>query len=337
MSSAADPFLERAPARLRAHLHVLGGEFTVESDDRAPLDLAVEAFGGLPRHRLGSEPRRFRVRLAATDGDRSWPRSAEPPRPTLVSGAGLLCATVDAHNFVVVDVALSRALVCVSRAMFAHRYHARYELVELAFLTLASRAQALVPLHAACIGAGGSGVLLIGPSGAGKSTLALHALASGLEVLAEDSAFVDTGGLRVTGVPNYVHVPAAALASLERGPLEACVRRAPVIQRRSGVRKHEVDLRAVPGRIAATPLRLAAVVFLSPLRGASAAPLVAVGPDSLLRRLRREQPYAAGLESWAAFERRIVDVPAYELRRTGHPREAVARLEALLGNGGVAP
>ncbi|HEX6998506.1 MAG TPA: serine kinase [Gammaproteobacteria bacterium] len=337
MSSVADPFREREPARLRARLDVLGGEFTVESGDRALLDLAEEAFGGLPRHRLGSEPRRFRVRLVLTGGARSWPRGAEPPRPVLTSGAGLLCATVDAHNFAVMDVALSRAVVCLSRAMLDHRYHARYELVELAFLTLASRAQALVPLHAACIGRGEAGVLLIGPSGAGKSTLSLHALASGLEVLAEDSAFVDPVSLRVTGVPSFVHVPAGALASLERGPLVACIRRSPVIRRRSGVRKYEVDLRAVPGRIAGVPLRLAAIVFLSPAPGPHGAALAAVGRNALVRRLRREQPYAAALDGWDAFERRIADLPAYELRRDGHPRASVALLESLLASGGGGP
>src|SRR5262249_3826099 len=143
-----------------------------------------------------------------------------------------------------------------------HRYHARYELVELAFVTLASRAQSLVPLHGACVGVHGRGVLLIGASGAGKSTLALHALAEGLDVLSEDSVFVDVASLRATGVPNFLHVQPRALEHLSNGALLERIKDSPVIQRRSGVSKYEVDLRALPGRLAQGPLRLAATVFL---------------------------------------------------------------------------
>jgi serine kinase of HPr protein (carbohydrate metabolism regulator) len=56
-------------------------------------------------------------------------------------------------------------------------YLTRYELIEFAVFTLAQRVQGLVPLHAACVGRAGRGLLLMGGSGAGKSTLALHCLA----------------------------------------------------------------------------------------------------------------------------------------------------------------
>jgi hypothetical protein len=46
--------------------------------------------------------------------------------------------------------------------------------------------------------------------------------------------------------------------------------------------------------------------------------------------LRSEQPYAAGLETWRAFEQRVATLPAYELRRTAHPDDAVAQLRGLL-------
>ena len=52
--AAADPFGERTRALLRARMSVLGGAFTVESADAALLELAVEAFGALPKHRLAS-------------------------------------------------------------------------------------------------------------------------------------------------------------------------------------------------------------------------------------------------------------------------------------------
>jgi energy-coupling factor transporter ATP-binding protein EcfA2 len=328
--TAADPFGERETAGLRARLNVLGGVFTVESTDAAALQLAVDAFGGLPRHRLERKPRRFRLRLVIADDPPARRRGAGPPRPTLAGGDGLLCATVDAGNFAVVHAESSSALVCISPRMLRYPYHARYELIELAAVTLASRAQSLVPLHAACVGARGLGVLLMGSSGAGKSTLALHALAGGMQLLSEDSAFVALDELRVTGTPNYLHVNPSALGFLADGPLLAQVRGSPMIRRRSGARKYEVDLRKLRGTIAAAPLRLAATVFLSRRTAVRQNALERLGRGSLLSRLRREQPYAAGQPNWRDFERRVAALPAYELRRTEHPDDAVRQLQALL-------
>jgi hypothetical protein len=328
--SGADPFGEHAPAPFRTRLSVLGGNFAVDSSDAALLALATEAFGGLPKHRLERRPHRFTVRLALTDHPQTWARGSAPPCPTLGAGAGLLSATVDAGNFVVVDVAMSRALVCISGAMLRHRYHARYELIELAFLTLAARGQSLVPLHAACVGAGGHGVLLMGASGTGKSTLTLHALAAGMQLLSEDSAFVTLDSGRITGVPSYLHLPAHALRFLRSTKLRRTIERSPTIERRSGARKYEVDLRALDGEVSRTPLRLAATVFLSRRAAGQQSPLRTLEREVLLARLRREQPYASARPNWRSFERRIVDVPAYELRRPEHPDLAVALLRGLL-------
>ena len=149
MSAAAgDPFGEDVGAHLHARLSALGGDFTVTSSSRALLALANEAFGGLPKQRLKRRPSRFTVRLVLNDRQPAWESDDAPPPPLFNSGAGLLSATIDAGNFAVIDVGRSRALVSVSKAMLEQPYYPRYELIELAFLTLASRVQALVPLHA---------------------------------------------------------------------------------------------------------------------------------------------------------------------------------------------
>lgn len=328
--TACDPFGERERPALRAHLSVLGAAFTVESSSARALRLAVDAFGGLPRHRLAAEPRRFRVRLVTTENHATWSRRAAPPQPTLTAGGGILCATIDAGNFAVIDLPRAHALVCMSPSMLRRSYYARYELIELAMVTLASRGQSLVPLHAACIGARGSGALLMGASGAGKSTLALHALAAGMQLLSEDSSFVAVDSLQATGTPNYLHVQPSALEYLDEGPLLAQVRRSPMICRRSGARKHELDLRTVPGRLAASPLRIAFTVFLSRRKAVRPSALVQLSHAALLEHLRREQPYAVGLPNWRGFERRIAALPAYELRRTAHPDMAISQLRSVL-------
>ena len=52
-----------------------------------------------------------------------------------------------------------------------------------------------------------------------------------------------------------------------------------------------------------------------------------------IARLRREQPYAAGLPGWRHFEQCIANVPAYELRRLSHPDKAVDEVRSLIGAG----
>ena len=326
----ADPFWESTRARLRTRVNVLGGDFTVSTSDAELLDLAVEAFGGLPKLKLGPRPRRFTIHLVLTEHPQSWPRGAAPPRPVLGAGAGLLHGAVDAGNFVVVDVDMCRALVSVSRALLHHRYYARYEVVELAFLTLAARGQSLVPLHAACVGAHGNGLLLMGASGTGKSTLSLHAVADGMQLLSEDSSFVALDSLRVTGVPSYLHLSSQALRFLDSGSLRTAIERSPTIERRSGTRKHEFDLRRPGISLARAPFELAATVFLSRRPAGRRPALQPLGHRALLARLRREQPYASAQPGWRVFERRIVDLPAYELRRCEHPDIAVRQLRSLL-------
>jgi len=325
-----DPFGERKRPLLRARLSVLGGDFLVETADTALLRLTVDAFGGLPKYRLGSKPQRFGVRLVSSTQRRTWPRGTDPPLPTLSAGAGLLCASLDAGNFTVVDVDNSRALVSISSGLLRYPYHARNDLVELAFLTLASRAQRLVPLHGACVGANGAGLLLVGDSGTGKSTLSLHALARGMKLLSEDSAFVAMEGMRVIGAPNFLHVQPSALDSLEPGHLRRAIEAAPMIRRRSGVRKLEVDLRNLGSGAARSPLTLAATVVLSRRSAGTQPALKPIDRRSFIARLRREQPYASGLRDWHDFESRVAGIPAYELRRTSHPDEAVDVLRGLL-------
>src|SRR6202042_2166135 len=140
--------------------------------------------------------------------------------------------------------------------MLENPYHLRYELLEFAVFVLAARALGLVPLHAACVGRHGRGILLLGASGSGKSTLALHSLLQGLDFLAEDAVFVQPESLLATGVANYLHVQADALRFVDDEATRSWISQAPVIRRRSGVEKFEVDLREERGQLAAAPLEL---------------------------------------------------------------------------------
>ncbi len=327
----ADPFRERV-ALAREQAQLLGGRFEFQSNSRALLDLVHSAYAGLPRHRLSNPAPRLRVALILTSGRHPRMRS-QPPPLEMFSGAGLLAGATTESNSVVLSPQERAALVTIAPRMLRFPYHARYELLEFAVFTLAARVQGLVPLHAACVGRGDRGVLLMGASGAGKSTVALHCLLQGFDFVSEDSVFVDPATLLATGIANFLHVRSESLHWLARASDVVAIRRSPVIRRRSGVRKFELDLRRGDYRLAPAPLKTAAVVFLS-AQSAGARPLLTGLPKSrLLAELSTAQAYAAHQPPWRLFTRRAAKLPAFELRRGRHPLEAVEALRELLESG----
>jgi hypothetical protein len=169
----------------------------------------------------------------------------------------------------------------------------------------------------------------MGPSGAGKSTLALLCLLQGVDFLSEDAVFVAPDSLFATGVANFLHVPASSLGWIGRETATA-IRRSPVIRRRSGVKKFELDLRRGTYRLAASPLRVGAVVFLSPKSGGTGPLLRPLSKSMLLTNLARTQAYAVNQPEWPTFIKRVCRLGAFELRRGLHPIEAVEALRAVL-------
>lgn len=325
---AADPFRERGAKLLRLPLHLLGGRFEFQTTSRELMRLVRWAYADLPAHRMSAAVPRCAIRLVLGEGAATV-CAGEPAPLAMLSGPGLLCGASPAASATVVSAEQRAGLVVVGRDMLRFPYHARYELIEFAVFTLAARVQGLMPLHAACVGSGRRGVLLIGGSGAGKSTAVLHCALAGLDLVSEDSLFVAPQTLLATGVANFLHVRAESLRFLSSGDA-AILRRSPVIRRRSGVEKLEIDLRVRRFRLARAPLEVVGIVDLTP-RPARGGPLLArLGTRELLRRLRASQPYAANQPGWGTFAQRIRATPAYELRRGRHPRETAEALRQLL-------
>ena len=325
----ADPFGERTPT-LREHRQLLGARFLFESNSRQLLQLVESAYEGLPRHRFSNAGPRLRVSLQLmADGPQRSRRRLEPPPLHMISGGGFLGGATQDSNFVVLSPRERSALVGISPQMLRFPYHTRYELIEFAVFSLAHRVQGLVSLHAACVGLGGRGVLMMGPSGAGKSTVALMCLLRGFDFLSEDAVFVAPDSLLATGIANFLHVRSNSLGWIEREHA-AAIRHSPVIRRRSGVKKFELDLRRGGYRLAASPLQIGAVVFLSP-KSAGTGPLLRPLSKSMLpSKLAAAQAYAANQPEWPIFERRVCRLDTFELLRGRHPIEAVEALRALL-------
>jgi hypothetical protein len=136
-----------------------------------------------------------------------------------------------------------------------------------------------------------------------------------------------------TGVANFLHVRADSLRWLGRSPAATEIRRSPVIERRSGVKKFEVDLRKGPHRLARSALKIVGVVFLS-AQSAGSRPLAsAMSKSTLLAKMASTQAYAAGQPQWLPFSRQLRGLPAFELRRGRNPGETVDVLRELLKKG----
>jgi hypothetical protein len=330
--SASDPFGERTVCSLRTRASVLGGVFEFESNDASLLRLVDEVYEGLPAHTLGNVPPEFRIRLVRSD-DAEVPAVAEPPPVQLHSGAGILCGVMDGANFALLSPERRAGLVTISASMLrSHAHTVRYELIEFAVYTLAARAQQLLSLHAACVGYNGRALLFIGDSGAGKTTLTLHCLLHGMELVAEDAVFVAPHSLQATGIGSFLHLRADSLELLRRAADREWIRRSPVIRRRSGLEKFAVDVRRSRYRIAPAAPKLAGVIFLSPERvtEAGVSLLSPLSPSDWAERLAANQPYAANQPTWSAFLKRLIGVPAFELKRGQHPSEAVGAVRRLV-------
>jgi hypothetical protein len=325
----ADPFRERSTPLSRDRLHLLGGRFRFESNSKQLLELVDHAYAGVPRHRFSAAAPRLQVSLVLGSGKAARKRG-EPPALEMLSGAGFVAGAMAGSNYVVMSPAQGAALVGIDPQMLRFPYHLRYELIEFAVFTLAARVQGLVPLHAACIGRGDRAVLLMGASGAGKSTVALQSLLAGFDFVSEDSTFVAPETMFATGVANFIHVRADSLRWVDKARESAAIRNSPVIRRRSGVQKFEVDLRSRRYRLAPTPLKLAAFVFLSAQTAPQGSLLRPLVRSDLLARLKSSQAYAANQPQWRTFCRNAVRIGGYELRRGAHPRDSLDALRSIL-------
>jgi hypothetical protein len=331
----ADPFGEHRRARYSERVQLLGAQVQFETDSPRLLRMVRLAYARLPSHRFsGAAVPRLQVRLMLTAGERSRRASlnaaGEPPAVRTLAAGGILCGALGGATLTVIVPRQRSALVVVPQDLMRYPYHIRYELLEFAVYVLAARVQQLVPLHAACVGRRGEGILLIGPSGAGKSTLVVQCLLGGLDFLAEDSVLVRPRGLLATGVANFLHLRPDSLRFLDSAERARLLRASWRIRRRSGVEKLEIDLRRPHYQLASSPLRIRAVAFLS-RREAGAKTLLTPLRNAVARqRLAASQRYAAHQPGWAGFTQQLARLPAYELRRGAHPRDSVEALRKLL-------
>jgi hypothetical protein len=198
-----------------------------------------------------------------------------------------------------------------------------------AYLTeqILERSSPDVALHAACLVAGGKGLLISGRPGAGKTTLALHLMNLGLEYCGDDIALIAPDG-RAEGVPFPPTIKSGAwgMISKLRGNLTGSI----VHKRQDGkrVRYLKVSPRADIGGFP-----VGWIVFLNRVPDAPAT-LAPLGQLETLSRVMNGS-YAAGgkltQKAFAAIKRTATEARSFELTYSSAVEAGAALVDVCNG------
>lgn len=177
---------------------VLGVPVAVRSENPEVSRIAALAFGG-PVAREHQPACRVWVRVVDGPPSESFEVAHEVDRERrLMVRAGASRGWSDARA--------GSAEIAVTPATLGRPDFFRYNLLESVTLWMVTHRDRC-PLHAAALEEGGRALLLTGRSGAGKSTLTYAAFREGLQVLSEDTVYVQTRPVvRVWGLPGFLHL-----------------------------------------------------------------------------------------------------------------------------------
>lgn len=181
---------------------VLGVPVRVVSDHPAVLEAAAGAFGSWsPPGGDASAAITLELHVAA-----SGEEAAALPAAEIAVEPGRTYRLRLGGNQGLSDARTGRAVVRVTEALLRQPDVLRHSFLEGMALFLVTQRDRC-PLHAAALVEGGRALLLAAPSGSGKSTLTYAAYRAGLQVLAEDTVYVQTGPpVRVWGLPGFLHL-----------------------------------------------------------------------------------------------------------------------------------
>ena len=189
-----------APTGSEFRFAPLGIPTSIIADDSTLLGAAIATIAGADSGAGGGDPR-VAIRLR-------WNELATARVGFAVHVKGS-CLAIEGGGVVGWEDASTGTAECsVSRA-YVGEAGVLAEIGETLLLFLLARL-GRIPVHAAAVMIGETAVVLAGPSGAGKSSLALAAQRQGLEVLSEDTTYVQLQPrLRIWGWPGAIHLQSA--------------------------------------------------------------------------------------------------------------------------------
>jgi hypothetical protein len=195
-----------------AERSIMGIPASLEADDPRLLEAVLAGLAAWPELPPGIDAPALRLRLSlGSEPGRGAPEVTVVGRVLRLEGRGTVGGA---------DARRGEAWCTVPPELAFDPERLGAEVVDPLLLFLLTRS-GRVPVHAAGVCVGNTAVILAGPSGAGKSTLAHAALRAGLDVLSDDTLFVESEpDLRVWGYPRPIHLlPDSAAAAGAQGAL----------------------------------------------------------------------------------------------------------------------
>src|SRR5450755_905368 len=178
--STHDPLLYDFPLPIKQTFYPLGFPVKLHTNSEQIRDAAVEAWG---RDRPVFDKPGIELRFAVAPGTETERPPARIPR----AHGNLVSSIHSAENYYLADLSRGFAFGWLTPAVIRDRGYFRYHFLEAAAYLLLN-ALYLTPIHAACVGLRGAGLVLCGPSGAGKTSLAFACALRGWEYVSDDAS-----------------------------------------------------------------------------------------------------------------------------------------------------
>jgi len=187
---------------------LLGVGLRVETNSVYVRELLEQTFGmwrGVPDELVVRRDDPFRIRVIVTDGSEREPEGGRPAlRYILYDDARYIVHTPG--SVAMVDPERGDAAAYITAELASHRSFFRHSVLEAIGLSLAAHHDRH-PIHASAVGRGDHVILLAGASGVGKSTLAYMAHSAGLDVLSDDTVWVQLHPeIRLWGWTRRIHL-----------------------------------------------------------------------------------------------------------------------------------
>jgi hypothetical protein len=192
----SDPLSICADLPLEAEFHPLGFPLHMATNSAAVMEAAACAWNSFP---ATFEVPPIRLRVLVEPG-------GEAPRPPLFRAQRHLIVIAGGANFAVCDHTRGFAFCRLDSTAAADRDFTRYYFLDaMALFTLTQLH--VTPVHAACIGRHGRGLMLCGESGVGKSTLAYACARRGWTYISDNESWLLRSDARtVLGHPTRIRL-----------------------------------------------------------------------------------------------------------------------------------
>ena len=311
MISAHDPCRYDVALPLQQTFYPLGFPVTLHTNSKQIQDAAREVWAQCqPVFQATPIQLRFAVDASST--------SERTPAVMPRAQGNLFSNIHSAENYYTADLSRGFAFGWFTPSVVRDSAFFRYHFLEsAAYLML--NVLYLTPIHGACVGLDGAGIVLCGRSGAGKTSLAFACARKGWEFICDDASHLvrndashDYRSISIVGRPHRIRFRESARALFpELAARESCLR----VNGKMDIEapSHEVGIEHIRSQI-----RAAAIVFLN--RSPSGSASLRRYPKDQAREFM-EEAISVGEEPTRQAQRqsldRFLELPVFELTYSG--------------------